>query len=146
MSQENVAIVRRTFEVSRDPVRRGDPGAAFVQAVREGILDSNVEWKAGKEGALPLPNADSVGRDGYVGLVRTWTETFDDLVFEAEKIIDADDDRVVVVARARGIGKGSAAPVEVRYGAVYTLEGRRIVRWEVFPKPNQALQAVGLSE
>ena len=97
MSQENVEVVRRAFEVIRDAVLR---------------------------------------------LARSWTETFDELVFEAEEIIDADDDRVVVITRVRGIGQESRAPVEVSYGAVDTLEGGRIVRWELFPKPSQALGAV----
>jgi ketosteroid isomerase-like protein len=145
MSQENVELVRRTFQVIRGAVRRGHPGAAFDQAVLEGLLDPNVEWRAGREGALPVPISDSGGRDGYTELARTWTETFDDLVFDAEEIIDADV-RVVVITRAHGIGKESRALVEVRYGAVYTVEGGRIVRWEVFPKPNQALEAVGLRE
>jgi ketosteroid isomerase-like protein len=148
MSQENVEIVRRALELNLEPVRRGDPGAAFDQVVREGLIDSDVEWRAGKEGAWPpaTPLADSVGRDGYLALVRTWTETFDDLVLEAEEIIDADNDRVVVIVHASGTGKASRALVDARYGAVYTLEGGRIVRLDFFPRPDQALEAVGLRE
>ena len=146
MSQENVEIVRRTFQVIRDAVLRGDPSAAFDQAVLEGLLDPNVEWRAGRAGALPPPISDSGGRDGYMELARTWTETFDDLVFDAEEIIEAHNDRVVVITRVHGIGKESRALVEVRYGAVYTVKGGRIVRWEIFPTPAQALEAVGLRE
>jgi ketosteroid isomerase-like protein len=44
-----------------------------------------------------------------------------------EELIDAGDDRVVGVARQSGIGKGSGAAVEVRFGMIYTLEDGQVV-------------------
>jgi hypothetical protein len=76
--------------------------------------------------------------------MRRWSEDFDDLVVESEEIIDTDNDRVVVTARWYGTGKGSGIPVELRHGAVCTLETRRVKRVELFIAPNDALQAVGL--
>jgi ketosteroid isomerase-like protein len=61
-------------------------------------------------------------------------------------MIDAGDDRVVVITLNRGTGRASGAPVEAHFGAVYTLEAGRITRGDVFVKPSHALRAAGLSE
>jgi hypothetical protein len=73
-------------------------------------------------------------------------EDFDDFALEAEGIVGADNDRVVVITRGHGTGPGSRALVEMRHGTVYTLEARRIVRVDIFPRPNDALEAAGLRE
>jgi ketosteroid isomerase-like protein len=93
---------------------------------------------------MGLPTDGFLGRDGYVTFMRSWTEDFDDFVVEAEKVVDADNDRVVAIARAYGTGKGSGAHVELRYGAVHTLEAHRIVRVDIFPRPNDAFEAATL--
>jgi ketosteroid isomerase-like protein len=147
MSQENVGVVRRAFELSQEGLRRGDPGAAFDQCVREGIVASNFEWRAGFRGGVGVAGmGDVAGREGYLELLTTWTEDFDDYEQETEAIIDADNDRVVAITRNRGTGKGSGAPVELRTAQVFTLEAGRIVRVDVFLKPEAALEAAGLSE
>ena len=89
---------------------------------------------------------DSVGRDGYVELPRSWTEDFDGFALEAEEIVGADNNLLVVITRGHGTGRGSRALVQMRYGTVYTLEARRIVRVDIFPRPNDALEATGLRE
>jgi hypothetical protein len=142
MSQENVEIVRRTVEIAR---RVGDPGAAFDLCVSEGLLAPNVAWGWGGRTMVPAHD-ESVGRGGWVEIIRIWSESFDDLVLEPDQISDVHNDRVVVLMRALGTGKGSRVHVELRYGTVYTLEARRIVRVDVFAEPNKALDAVKLRE
>jgi ketosteroid isomerase-like protein len=145
MSQENVEVVRRAAEILVEAVRRGDPGAAFDDCVREGIITSDLAWRAGFRGGVGVAGiADFVGRDGFVEFMRTWTEDFDDFAVEIEEIIDADHDRVVAITRNRGIGKVSRATVEMGIGAIYTLEERQIVQVEVFLEPSLALEAAGL--
>ena len=147
MSQENVEIVRRTFEIAQEGLRRGDHGAAFDEGVREGLVASNVDWRGGARGGIGVAGLlDSTGRDGYVEFMRGFTEDFDDLTMEPEHIIDADNDRVVMMTRLCGTGKGSRARVEMVTGTVYTLEAHRIVRVVQFIEPNHALKAVGLRE
>jgi ketosteroid isomerase-like protein len=87
-----------------------------------------------------------VGREGFVAFMRTWTEDFDDFAVEAEEVIDAGNDRVVAIARHRGVGKASRAPVETRVGVIYKLDARRILQVELFLDPSQALQVAGLRE
>jgi ketosteroid isomerase-like protein len=147
MSQENVEIVRRAFELVQEGLRRGDLGAAFDQSVLEGIVASNFEWRAGMRGGVGVAGmGDVAGREGYLELLTTWTEDFNDFEQETEAIIDADNDRVVAITRNHGTGKGSGAPVELRTAQVFTLEAGRIVRVDVFLKPEAALEAAGLSE
>ena len=78
--------------------------------------------------------------------MRHWSEDFDQFTIEAQEIIDVGDDRVVAITRNRGTGRASGAPVEARFGAVYTLKAGRITRGDVFVKPSHALRAAGLSE
>jgi ketosteroid isomerase-like protein len=148
MSQENVEVVRRVFEIGQEGVRRGDFGAVFDEWVGEGLMASDVAWSVGlRRGVGAAGIGDFVGREGFVAFMRTWTEDFDDFALEAEKFIDADNDRVVAIARQHGIGKASRAPVEMRYGYIFhTLEGRRIAQVEVFADPSHAFQKAGLSE
>jgi ketosteroid isomerase-like protein len=147
MLQENVEVVRRAFEIVQEGVRRGDPGAAFDRSVREGIVASNLEWRAGARGGVGVAGAeDAVGREGFVQFMRIWTEDFEELAVQLEEIIDVDNEGVVAITGWHGIGKASHAPVEMRTGMVCTLETRRIVRSLLFIDPNHALKAVGLSE
>jgi ketosteroid isomerase-like protein len=147
MLLQNVEIVRRAFEIVQEGVRRRDPGAAFDKSVREGIVASNLEWRAGARGGVGVAGAeDAVGREGFVQFMHIWTEDFDELAVQLEEIADVDNDRVVAITGWNGIGKASHAPVEMRTGMVCTLEARRIVRSVLFIDPNYAFRAVGLRE
>jgi ketosteroid isomerase-like protein len=149
MSQENVETVRRVFEIGEESLGREDDfGAVFDEWVRDGLMASDVAWRLGiRGGAGAAGIGDFAGREGFVAFMRTWTEDFDDFAIEAEEFIDAGNDRVVVIAVQHGIGRGSRAPVEMRYGYIFhTLEGRRIVQVEVFADPTRALQKAGLRE
>jgi ketosteroid isomerase-like protein len=147
MSQENVETVRRAVEIFAEAVRQGDPGAGFDKCVREGIVASDLDWRAGVRGGVGVAGIDDfAGRDGFIEFMRRWTEDFDDFAVEPERIIDASDDRVVLITRQHGTGKASGAPVHLRTGAIYTLDAHRIVRVELFLQPSDALHAAGLSE
>jgi ketosteroid isomerase-like protein len=147
MAQENVEVVRRAVEIFASAVRQGDPGAGFDKCVREGIVDPDLDWRAGVRGGVGVAGIDDfAGRNGFIEFMRRWTEDFDDFAVEAEEIIDASNDRVVLIARQHGTGKASGASVHIRTGAIYTLDAHRIVRVELFLQPSDALHAVGLSE
>jgi ketosteroid isomerase-like protein len=142
ISKQNVEVVRRLFELAEEGLRRGDPGAAFDDFVREGVVASNLQGRTPAVAGFD----DLVGRAGYVELMRRWTEDFDDFWMEAEEIIDIDDDRVVATVRHYGTGKGSGVAVEMHMAAIYTFGAGRIVRVDMFPDRNHALRAVGLRE
>ena len=94
-----------------------------------------------------MPGVESYrGMAGLLDFTRTWTEHFEDWSNEYERFIDASNDRVVALARQSGTGKGSSVPVEMRYGMVFELKDRRVVRLRIFMDPAEAFKAAGLSE
>jgi ketosteroid isomerase-like protein len=78
--------------------------------------------------------------------MQNWTEGFDQWSFELEQLVDAGHDRVVAVARQRGIGKESGVPVDLEFGMLYELNAGRVTRVRVILDPASALEAAGLSE
>ena len=68
------------------------------------------------------------GREGVRDYFDTLDEVFDDMRIEIEEITDAGEDRLVVVVRVTGRGKGSGASVEQRNGQVWRFANRKIVR------------------
>jgi ketosteroid isomerase-like protein len=92
------------------------------------------------------------GKDGLDGsrrprrILRTWTEQFDDWTFQVDRLIDAGDDRVVVLIHQRGTGKESGVPVEWNSGVVFELRDGRIIRATNYSTLADALEAAGLRE
>jgi ketosteroid isomerase-like protein len=129
MSQENVELVRR--------------GIQSVEAFWW-LLDDHVVWDLRESPALDLHGV-YVGRDAVIEASRHWWGTWDDYRLDAEELIDAGSS-VVVVVHERGRGKGSGAPFEQRHAQVWTFARGRIIRWELFPDKEAALEAAGLRE
>ena len=138
MSQENVEIVRRAIDAlisaGYDPHRVAD----FFE-----FVDSDIEYD------ISRTNPETIiyrGRDGVGDALEKWLETWG--AFEATPLefIDAGQDRVVTVIHERGKLKGSEAWVEHTRGAIWTLEDRRIVRYEEHQDRASALEATGLRE
>jgi ketosteroid isomerase-like protein len=140
MSQENMEVVRRLFEVFQADMARGDPGALLDRP--EAFAD-DFEW------IVPTPlDGKSVwrGREGFVEFVRTWTEQFQGWSLQVEQLIDAGKDKVVVLTRQTATGKESGVPVELSLGQVWELEGGRVIRARNYFSHAEALEAAGLRE
>jgi hypothetical protein len=82
-----------------------------------------------------------VGREGY----KTWQEDMQAIADEALQFdfeVSAIDDRVVLVlSRMRIVGKGSGAPAESEYGAVYEMEDGRGIAGQAFLSHEEARAA-----
>ena len=141
MSQENVELVRRAFERWRAGIERDDPGAVFETGLPSDDFEFVLEAGAEFEGRSVWR-----GREGFVDWFRTWTGEFEDWSLEDERLIDAGSDRVVALTRQSATGKGSGVPVELNIGAVFELEGGRIIRMRNYLTHAEALEAAGLSE
>jgi ketosteroid isomerase-like protein len=139
MSQENVEIVRRGFEEFEAGLARGNLGAIFDS----GTFAPDAEW-------IPdyAPGLRSVyrGREEFVEFMRTWSEDFEDWSLRPERLIDAGDDRVVILVHQQATGKGSGVQVELHMAFVYELEEGRVIRARTFIDPAVALEAAGLTE
>jgi len=84
---------------------------------------------------------------GYEGLGQAGREVF--AVFREghyvpQRFVDAGD-QVVATLEFRGIGKESGVSVSETVAHVWTLKAGRIMAWDVYLDPAEALEAVGLS-
>ena len=134
MSQENVELARR--------------GLRSVETFW-GLLDEHVVWDLRDRGLTKIKPVDLdevyVGRDAVIKASRHYWGTWDEYQLDAEELIDAGSN-VVVIFRERARGKGSGAPFEENRAQVWSFSRGRITRWEEFPDPAAALKAAGLSE
>ena len=129
MSQENVEIVRRSYEhfLVNGEVRAG---ADLVWDV------SNLGW----------PDQQVyIGDEGAMQFMAEWADAWHDWEMVPEDYIDAGE-RVVVILNQRGRSKTTGIPVEMRFAQVWTLRDGVGIRMELYANVEEALEAVGLSE
>jgi ketosteroid isomerase-like protein len=131
MSQENVETVRGVMSA----YVAGDNEAALA------AFDSEVEFDAS---ARPEGQVFR-GRSGVAEAMRVWTGAWADWRVEVEEIIDAGD-RVLLIARQSGRGKGSGVKVELQEFQVWTFRDGTVIHWKGFLDRDEALEAAGLSE
>jgi ketosteroid isomerase-like protein len=133
MSQENVEVVRRSFEA----FARGDFDTAFA------AHDPSTEWRTAAD------EPDRQAYRGIIGLRRfvasladTWEDRFAQ-VMEFEGFIDCGQ-WVVVPWTAQLRGKGSGIAVRVHETYAVRVQGGQIVCVEEYRSKEQALEAIGL--
>jgi len=130
MSQENVEIVRRAYEL----VARGDI-AGMVEMVspqlelRENVLVPDAAVYHGPEGLKKWLDAS--------------LEAFGDFRFEPERFIQRGD-WVFVAVHSYGRGKTSGAPFDARYVTAFRVELGKVAFAASYQDLSAALQAVGL--
>ena len=95
--------------------------------------------------APPLPVTGTYhGREGFLQVTIDWAEGFDDLVMTAEEFFDVGD-KVVVRSLHKSRGAESGIPVETDIWYVWTVDGGKAVRVDIFNERREALEAAGLS-
>jgi ketosteroid isomerase-like protein len=133
MPVENVDVVRRGFE----SFNRGD-----VEGVLE-MCDPAIEWFPPAQ----LPGVSTY--HGHVGVreaAQDMLDIFGALRADPEQLIDAGD-RVVVLFRWRGHGRGSGVSLDLvgEQAAVFTMRNGKAIRAEWYIDRAEALAASGLS-
>jgi ketosteroid isomerase-like protein len=128
-----VELARRIFAA----LNRGDREKAIGFAHPEVVLDATRNVFNPKT---------YVGKDG----LRQWLADTDDvwegMHTEQNEFIDAGD-RVVVIGRLVGIGKGSGVEVGSPNGTILTIRGGLLIRSETgYTNRREALEAAGLSQ
>jgi ketosteroid isomerase-like protein len=146
MSGENTEVVRRAYEIfNRYHHGKGQGEDREVEAAWEDskeLIDPNLEYRED-------PNWP--GASAYRGVDecrRVWDEYYEQL---GEQRFDPEDfretgDKVVVILLWSARGASSGTPTEMRQGHLHTLRDARIVKWEVFFDPDEALAAAGVRE
>ena len=127
MSQENVEVIRAGYEA----FARGD-----VDAVLSG-LDPEIEVRPAPE----FPGEDSYhGHTGFLAYSERWLESWEEYRLIPEEFIDVGD-RMVVVHRAVGRGKGSGIDVDVRVGHLLTFRNGKVLHFVSYLDRGEALRA-----
>ena len=105
MSQENVEIVRRACEAA---ARRPKPDLATVNALFHSDHELVSATSRFEGGSLR-------GARGFRGFLDNWDETWDSWEASVDQVKRIDDERVLVFALARAMGRRSRVPVERRF-------------------------------
>jgi ketosteroid isomerase-like protein len=133
MPRDKVDVARRTV----DAYNRRDVGS-FAE-----LVTADFELHAGTVRAL---GGDVYrGREGAERFVAETSENWEELQNTPEEFRDLGD-RVLVLGRLRGRGKGSGAPVDQPYVGIFDFRGDRIWRNRTYFDRAEGLRAAGLSE
>jgi ketosteroid isomerase-like protein len=132
MSQENVEVVRRIYA-------SWAPGSSPAES---NLLHPDIEWVNPSDALEPGTRA---GIEAFSSITEELYDTIGDFRMDVERLIDAGG-RVVVIATMRGRGGASGVEIERRHGSVWTIRDGKAVRFQWFYQPDEALEAVGLSE
>jgi ketosteroid isomerase-like protein len=132
MSQANVEIVRRTYDL----VTRGDI-AGMIE-----IISPQFELR---ENVLAPDAAVYHGPEGLKKWLDASREAFGDFRFEPERFIERGN-WIFVPVHSYGRGKASGAPFDARYVTAFRLELGKVVFAASYKDLSDALKAVGLAE
>jgi ketosteroid isomerase-like protein len=134
MSEENVDVIRASFEFWRD----GRTGEWI------GTLDADIEWDISAHPSPDFPDRGS-GRDAFVGHMGNYLSGWTGYEASTKELIDRGDN-VVVVLHERARMPDSDMMLDRDLPTVWAVRDRRAVRFRVFKTRAEALGAVGLSE
>jgi ketosteroid isomerase-like protein len=133
MSQDNLDAVKAVY----DRWGAGD----FSRS--PDIFDSETEIVWARE----MPDLPAGARGDEVGAtMRAFLAPWDEYRWEADNIMPAGDERILVLFTARGRGKGSNIEVKAQWAHVWTFRAGKATRVEGFIDQSEALNAAGLSE
>ena len=131
MSEENVELARLVIE------RWNQAGAGGVV----GLLSPR--WVGHPFAEWP---ADPIyhGREGFAKLTGEWTDTFDEVKWDTERLIDAGD-AVVALVTHKGLIKEVGLPISQPIGAVFSSFADGMVgQISFFMTWDEAVEAAGL--
>ena len=132
MSEQDVDVMRRGFE----GFNRGD-----IEAVLD-MCDPAIEWFPPAQ----LPDVSTYhGHEGVREAAQDMLDIFGALQADPEQFIDAGD-RVVVLFRWRGHGRGSGVSLDLvgEQAAVFTMHDGKAMRAQWYIDRSDALEAAGL--
>jgi ketosteroid isomerase-like protein len=135
MSQENVEVVRRGFEMWL----RGDL-EAWVETI-----DPEVGWDISTH---PLPDVPNRGRGRealMTDMLATYVSGWNDYSAEIKEVSEAGEE-VILVVHETATMRDTGVPLERDLVQLWTVRNGKGVFLRVFPTKTEALEAAGLSE
>jgi uncharacterized protein len=132
MSEENVELVRRTYEAGN----QGDYDAVVL------YFHPEIEFHA-----YPRSPEAGVyhGKQAVREYIENVWETFESFRFEVEELLDAGD-QVVAVTTQHSVPKRGQQEITVHSAEVYTVRDGLLAERRPYSTRNEALEAAGLSE
>jgi ketosteroid isomerase-like protein len=135
MPRDKVDVAKRAI----DAYNHRDVDGVFAE-----LATPDFEWYPFP--AMALGDGGYRGREGverfYAATSEVWDERLQNI---AEEFRDLGD-RVLVLGRLKGRGKGSGIPVDQPYACIFDFRGDRIWRARVYLDRGDALRAAGLPE
>jgi ketosteroid isomerase-like protein len=142
LSDENVELLRQAYE-RFNGLGRTDPNDVDLEQIDPdlwALLAPDVELHERPD----LPDAKVYrGREESKRFWRKTWEIFSEIRWEPEEFIDGAD-VIVVMARIKGVGRGSEVPIEMDGADVFWFRGGLIARIQGFPSKRDALEAAGI--
>jgi ketosteroid isomerase-like protein len=132
MSEENVEIVRRTYEAAN----RGDLDSANLHVHPE--IEFHTYAQSPEAGVYR-------GKEAVQRYNQGLFEQFESIRFEIEELVDAGD-RVVVVSTQHAQPKGGQEEMNVRVIEVWTIRDGLLAERRSYSTRDEALEAAGLRE
>ena len=144
MSEENVALVRRNYEVINSIDRSGDQFVDPEEVAPD--LWASLAPDFELHGRPDVPDATVYrGREATKEFWRMLQEVWAELLWEPREIIDLGH-AVVVETRMFAVGRGSDLRIEADETDVFWFRDGTIVRVQGFATKTEALEAAGLRE
>ena len=134
MPQDKVEVARRAV----DAYNRRDVDGLFAE-----LATPDFEWYPGIVRALG--GGGYRGREGVDRFAADTSENWAELQIIVEEFRDLGD-RVLVLGRIKGRGRGSGTPVDAPQAIILDFRGDRIWRSRVYLDHAEGLRAAGLSE
>ena len=143
MSEENVALVRRNYEVINAIDRSGDEFVDPEEVAPD--LWSSLAPDFELHGRPDVPDTTTYrGREATKEFWRMLQEVFAELRWEPREFIDLGE-AVVVETRIVAVGRGSDVPIEADETDVFWFRDGLVARVQGFATKEEALEAVGAS-
>ena len=117
-AQDDIAPWRKQVEMAVDPEAVIEAGSAFTEG----------EWR---------------GQEGAIGFVANQMEVLKEMWIRLDDFTEVDQDRLILAIAFGGLARHTALPVELHPFHVLTLRDGRILRWQIFPTRDEALEAAG---
>jgi uncharacterized protein len=128
VARDNVEILRHAYEA----LNRGEIDTAMS------VLEPEAEWQEHSD----LPEADVYrGRDTIRNFLMSFLDSWEKFRQETEELVDGGD-RVAVMLRMAGKGKGSGIEVEARYAHLWTMRNGKGARVDAYADCDEALEAL----